>query len=124
MHLRASDSRDTAPKFTSTSLLALRLLAAICFLFFTILLTYTCLTDGHPFRSSLLTPWMVTTLWDYYLTQLPFLLLCCYRERRSPAWAALTSLYFVCLGSSAVWSYVLLVLLRMRPTDPISTLLN
>ncbi|VAI89594.1 unnamed protein product [Triticum turgidum subsp. durum] len=30
-------------------------------------LVYTCITDGSPFRTKLLTPWMVTTLVDLYV---------------------------------------------------------
>lgn len=33
---------------------------------FACLLVYTIQTDGSPFRSSLLTPWMNTTLVDFY----------------------------------------------------------
>ena len=81
--LRPSD--DTAlPRFTAFSLLLLRSFSAFFFLLFSIILTYTCATDGSPFRSSLLTPWMSTTLVDFYLVLLPLLLLVCLRHRRSP----------------------------------------
>ncbi len=115
----------TAPgRFTAGGLLALRVLSAALFIFFTALLIYTCATDGSPFRSSLLTPWMVTTLFDYYISLLPSILLAVYRERRTPFLAALLAVYFCCLGSSALWSYLLFVCLRLRPGDAVTKILN
>ena len=122
----ASDAAAASdlPRFTPAALLALRALSLCCCLLFTAILAYTCATDGSPFRSALLTPWMSTTLVDYYLTQAPLLLLVALRHRRSPATAALTALYLCCLGSSAVWSYLLLVLLRLRAGDSVARLLS
>ena len=125
MTLREGSSPAAAPgRFTAGGLLCLRVLAVSLFLFFTALLIYTCATDGSPFRSSLLTPWMVTTLFDYYISLLPSIGLAVYRERRTPLLAGLLAIYVCCLGSSALWSYLLFVSLRLRPGDPVTKILN
>ena len=110
------------PRFTARALLCLRALALICFLFFTAQLAYTCATDGSPFRSSLLTPWMVTTLWDFYLIALPMLLTVLWRHRASPLTGFGLVLFICCLGSSATWLYLLLVFLSLRAGDPVARL--
>ena len=120
----ASDASSDLPRFTAAWLAALRGACLLFCLLFTAILVYTCATDGSPFRSSLLTPWMNTTLVDYYLTLLPLLLLVALRHRRSPATAAVTALYLCCLGSSAVWSYLLLVFMRLRAGDSVARLLT
>ena len=67
---------------------------------------------------------MTTTLVDFYLVLTPTLAWAAWRHRASPAIAVLVVLYMCCLGSAAVWSYVLLTLLRIRVGEPISRLLG
>ena len=112
------------PRFTHGMLTALRCAALLSCAFFTGLLLYTCITDGSPFRSSLLTPWMVTTLFDYYLTLAPFLCWVALRHRRSPLSGLLLCVFFCCLGSSAVWSYLSMLFLRLRVGDSVTRLLT
>lgn len=82
---------------------------------FAALLWYTIELDGHPFRSSLLTPWMNTTLVDFYLN---WLVIAAWQITREPPATALAFVVFTaCLGSCATWLYVLFVLLQMRAGD-------
>lgn len=110
--------------FTATGLLAARSFAAVTFIAFSVLLTYTCVVHGSPFRSDLLVPWMVATLWDYYITLLPCLIWVSWRHRASPATAALLVVYLCCLGSAALWSYITLTLFRIRVGEPVTRLLG
>jgi hypothetical protein len=48
---------------------------------FTIVLIYTCVTDGSPFRLSLLTPWMNATLVDFYWNVAALSLIVVLREK-------------------------------------------
>ena len=122
--LSAPASGAPTLRISARALLGLRIASACLFLFFTILLTYTCLTDGSPFRSSLLTPWMVTTLWDFYLVLLPLLLLILVRHRAEPLMGAFIVIFLCCLGSSATWGYIFTVLCYVRAGDPVARLLN
>jgi hypothetical protein len=112
------------PRFSAPALLALRALAAILCLLFTAQLARTIQIDGSPFRSALLTPWMVTTLIDFYLVMLPLLLLVLVRHRASPVTGALACLFLCCLGTSATWAYLFFVFGTLRAGDPITRLLN
>jgi hypothetical protein len=71
----------------------------------------------------LLTPWMNTTLVDFYLN---VLLLCCwvFARERSAAAALLWCIFLAGLGSFASWAYVTVVLLRLRPGDPVTKILT
>jgi hypothetical protein len=112
------------PRFTATTLLALRTLSVIICIFFTSQLVYTIQTDGSPFRSSLLTPWMVTTLYDFYLVLLPLLFLVLVRHRGNVLVGAAACVFLCCLGTSATWGYLFFVFSSLRPGDPITRLLN
>ena len=127
MHVSDEEER-LAPlpplRFTHRSLLCLRATSFALFLGFTALLAHTCATDGSPFRSALLTPWMVTTLWDFYLVLLPLLLLVLLRNRASLAQGACACVFLCCLGSSATWLYLFSVFLGLRAGDPVTRLFN
>ena len=99
---------------SASALLIMRAASGALSLFFTALLVYTCATAGSPFNSDLLTPWMTTTLVDYYLSLAPLYVVFYLRERSAVAGAA-TVLFCACLGACAVWAVVLLALLRTRP---------
>ena len=67
-------------------------------------------------------PWMAATLADFYFNILIFSLWVIYKENRmwpSVIWV----LAFVCLGSIATAFYVLLQLVRLKPGEPVSSLL-
>lgn len=117
-------SQGAMGTFTPSALLVGRVLSGCATLGFAVLLVWVCATDGSPFRSSLLTPWMQVTLVDYYLTLSPFLLWVGWRHRAVPLTAVLLVLYCCCLGSCAVWSYVWLTLMRIRAGEPVTRLLG
>jgi len=104
-----------------TALLAARVVAAALSVGFAALLIYTIATDGSPFRMEVLTPWMATTLVDYYLSVSPVYIVILVRERSVLA-GVLWALLCASLGACAVWAYVLVALLRVRPGVPLAEL--
>jgi hypothetical protein len=122
--LSPSSRGSEAASLGAGTLLLLRILSAALSVSFAILLFITIDREGSPFYWSVLeAKWMRTTLVDYYLTLAPLCLFAGWRERRNPMWAAATILYFCCLGSTAVWSYVFLVFSRLRAGDAVSKIL-
>ena len=111
------------PRFTASVLWGARAVAGLLSLSFFILLCWTIQVHGHPFKSELLTPWMNTTLVDYYLTLAPVCIWGCIRERGSAFRAFLLCLFLCCLGSFAVWAYIFFVLQRLKPGDQVHKLL-
>jgi len=93
---------------SSSSLQLARWAATALAVVFAVVLTATIAIDGSPFRSALLTPWMNATLVDYYFTALVACVWVWLREapRLGRPAAALLIVYFCCLGSFAIWSYV------------------
>ena len=96
---------------------------------FLLALVVTSATDGSPFRSSLLTPRMITTILDYYITALAVYAVVLVREGRGAtglgfgAGLAIVGAMF-CLGSVAVWAYVAHVLVaRTRPGDSVAKII-
>uniref|UniRef100_A0A453SC57 Uncharacterized protein n=3 Tax=Triticinae TaxID=1648030 RepID=A0A453SC57_AEGTS len=68
-------------------------------------LVYTCITDGSPFRAELLTPWMVTTLIDFYVNMAAISTWVVYKEGNwisSIFWVVL----LICLGSATTCAYI------------------
>ncbi len=116
--------RGGPPTCSASALAAVRVISFALTLGFSVLLAATIHYEGSPFQWVLLyQPWMRTTLVDFYLVLAPFAAAAAWRERRAPAWAALTVIYFVCLGSAAVWSYVFLGAMRMRAGDAVARIL-
>ena len=99
---------------------SLRLLLVVSTAFIGIVMTcvviYTCATDGSPFRAELLTPWMSATLVDFYFNIWFIYVWVLYRETSWLARAAWL-VVFVCTGSIGVAAYVLLQLLRAKPSS-------
>lgn len=121
----ALNTSDQSPRFTPTSLFVSKTLSGILSIAFFVILLVTIQTDGSPFRSELLIPWMKTTLVDYYLTLLPTLAWACFRERASVVRQVLVSLFLCCLGSFAVWAYIFTILsARIKAGDPVSKLIS
>lgn len=115
---------NNTPRFSAGALIFFRIVSAALSLAFSILLAITIQVEGSPFYWTLLTQkWMRTTLVDYYLTLLPLTFFAAYRERLHPGWAVVTVVYFVCLGSTAVWSYIFLLFLRLRSGDLVTKIL-
>lgn len=120
----SSSFSSSTPTFSLFSLTILRVLSALIAIGFAITLIVTIETDGSPFYWSLLeAKWMKTTLVDFYLVLAPLCALAAWRERSNPLFSFLTVLYFCCLGTSAVHSYLWLVFYRLKPGDPITKLL-
>jgi hypothetical protein len=107
------------------ALMAWRTLSLVFSLFFSAVLVATIVVEGSPFYWSVLAAkWMRTTILDYYLTLLPFLVFVSIRERRSLLWTIFAVVFCCCLGSAAVWSYLFLVTLRLKVGDSITKILN
>eukprot|EP00850_Spirogloea_muscicola_P019117 SM000183S04011 [mRNA] locus=s183:232747:234472:- [translate_table: standard] len=79
---------------------------------------YTCATDGSPFRTDILTPWMKATLIDFYLN-VAFLI--CWVLYKEDSWlaGAAWSIGLICLGSIATYTYIGVQLLKLGPGDPL-----
>ena len=119
------DSLTPSGGISEGSLTMWRSLSLIFSLFFSAVLVATIAVEGSPFYWSILTQkWMRTTLVDYYMTLLPFLVFVAHRERRSALVATLSVVYCCCLGSAAVWSYVFIVTLQLKVGDPLWKVLN
>ncbi|GMH21392.1 hypothetical protein Nepgr_023234 [Nepenthes gracilis] len=75
-------------------------------------LIYTISVDGLPFRKDVLTPWMTTTLIDYYINVLPLAAWVSYKEAN---WltASIWVVLFVCLGSITACMYVTIQLFQL-----------
>jgi hypothetical protein len=67
-------------------------------------------------------PWMRATLWDFYANIFIITLWMCYKEN-SIFLKILWLILFVCLGSIATCSYVLIKLFKLKPGDGIKELL-
>lgn len=76
-------------------------------------IAYTLATDGSPFRTELLTPWMVATLFDFYGLVL-LLAMIIFAVEANPWVAASWTIAVCCLGSPAAWTWVLLHLLQQK----------
>uniref|UniRef100_A0ACD5UH74 Uncharacterized protein n=1 Tax=Avena sativa TaxID=4498 RepID=A0ACD5UH74_AVESA len=80
-------------------------------------LAYTCITDGSPFRTELLTPWMVTTLVDFYVNVVAISVWVIYKEVNwisSVFWVVL----LFCFGSAATCAYIVSKLFELPPSGP------
>nr|XP_011458456.1 PREDICTED: uncharacterized protein LOC101304636 isoform X2 [Fragaria vesca subsp. vesca] len=84
-------------------------------------LVYTIFSDGLPFRSDLLTPWMAATLVDFYINVVPIAAWVFYKESNWIS-AALWIVLLVCFGSVTTCGYILLQLMKLstkESEDPI-----
>ena len=111
----------TGPVMSASFVRALQLGSAAISLAFAALLIYTIQTDGSPFRSSLLTPWMVTTIFDFYFVMSVVWGWICIRER-SLGVKLFWIVALFCLGTVSTWFYVWTIAIRLRPGDPLSKL--
>lgn len=68
-------------------------------------------------------PWMRATLWDFYINIFIITLWMCYKEKSILA-KILWIILFVCLGSIATCSYILLRLFRLKPGQGVKDLLS
>lgn len=102
----------------SRSVIALRIVFLALGFFMLATLIYTLLTDGSPFRKELLTPWLSTTLIDFYVNVLVISVWVAYRESTyigAILWIAL----LVCFGSITTCAYIVKKLFDISPQDPL-----
>eukprot|EP00262_Sarcandra_glabra_P001131 TRINITY_DN1114_c0_g1_i3.p1 TRINITY_DN1114_c0_g1~~TRINITY_DN1114_c0_g1_i3.p1 ORF type:complete len:249 (-),score=20.57 TRINITY_DN1114_c0_g1_i3:214-960(-) len=81
-------------------------------------LLYTLITDGSPFRSELLTPWMTATLVDFYINVVA---LSVWVATKESSW--ITSVFWiillVCFGSITTCVYIVVQLFTFPSQDPL-----
>lgn len=105
----------------STKLMAARALSIALGCLMLATLIYTISIDGQPFRKELLTPWMVTTLVDFYINVFVIAVWVAYKES-SPFSAFLWIILLVCLGSITTCAYIIIQLFKLSSIglqDPI-----
>ncbi|KAI3838667.1 hypothetical protein MKW92_041746 [Papaver armeniacum] len=81
-------------------------------------LIYTLLTDGSPFRTELLIPWMKALLVDFYIHIVAMSVWVIYKESRSLS-AFIWIILFICLGSITVCTYIVIQLFQLSSQDPL-----
>lgn len=87
-----------------------------------VILVYTVVTDGLPFRMELLTPWMAATLIDFYINVFAISVWVFYKESTwisAIFWIGL----LICFGSIATCAYIVIQLLKLSCQDPVYHLL-
>ncbi|PIN05019.1 hypothetical protein CDL12_22448 [Handroanthus impetiginosus] len=77
---------------------------------------YTLATDGSPFRKELLTPWMVSTLIDFYFNILPVGAWIVYKESNFIS-AIIWVVLVICLGSITTCAYIVIQFLKLSPEE-------
>ncbi|XP_028060913.1 uncharacterized protein LOC114264493 isoform X1 [Camellia sinensis] len=85
-------------------------------------LLYTLLTDGSPFRTELLTPWMTATLIDFYINVVALSVWVAYKES---SWisAFIWIVLLVCFGSITTCAYIVQQLFYLSSQDPVCLVL-
>ncbi|KAJ3692015.1 hypothetical protein LUZ60_012365 [Juncus effusus] len=99
------------------SLVMYRILFSVLGCFMVATLVYTTITDGSPFRLELLTPWMITTLVDFYVNVAALSVWVFYKESNwisSVIWILL----LICFGSAATCAYIVKKLFEISSEDP------
>ncbi|KAH9611556.1 hypothetical protein KSS87_019275 [Heliosperma pusillum] len=85
-------------------------------------LLYTILTDGSPFRKDVITPWLTTTLIDFYINVAVLSVWIGYKES-SWIMASIWIVLLICSGSIATCAYIVRHLLLLSPDDPLELVL-
>ncbi|PWA95252.1 hypothetical protein CTI12_AA052030 [Artemisia annua] len=85
-------------------------------------LLYTLIVDGSPFRAELYTPWVVTTLIDFYINVVALSVWVGYKESSWTS-AFLWILFSVCFGSITTCVYIVRQLFHLSTDQPISLIL-
>ncbi|XP_011622522.1 uncharacterized protein LOC18431992 isoform X1 [Amborella trichopoda] len=81
-------------------------------------LIYTIITDGTPFRKALFTPWMVTTLVDFYVNVAAISAWVIYKEA---SWfsSLILIILLICFGSITTCTYIVVQLFKLSSDDPL-----
>lgn len=101
----------------SSSLNAFRFLFASMGCFMLASLVYTIITDGSPFRSELLTPWLTATLIDFYVNVAAISFWVAYKES-SWANAIIWIILLVCFGSITTCAFIVKNLFDISSQGP------
>ncbi|XP_055834180.1 uncharacterized protein LOC129902798 isoform X2 [Solanum dulcamara] len=81
-------------------------------------LIYTIVTDGSPFRRDVFTPWLTTTVIDFYVNVVALSVWVAYKES---SWlsAAFWIILIICFGSASTCVYIALQLFSLSSQDPV-----
>nr|GMD55920.1 uncharacterized protein LOC109151045 isoform X3 [Ipomoea batatas] len=79
-------------------------------------LIYTIITDGHPFRIQLLTPWLTATLIDFYFNIFAIGAWVIYKESNWIS-AVLWVVLLICFGSITTCGYIVLQFFKLSPKE-------
>ncbi|WOL09040.1 hypothetical protein Cni_G17793 [Canna indica] len=87
-----------------------------------VVVVYTVITDGLPFRMELLTPWMAATLIDFYINVIAISVWVVHKES---SWlhAFIWICLLICLGSIATCAYIVIQLFGLKLQDPMYNIL-
>ncbi|KAL5713189.1 hypothetical protein ACHQM5_015291 [Ranunculus cassubicifolius] len=81
-------------------------------------LIYTLVTDGSPFRSELLTPWMEALLVDFYINVVAISVWIVYKEAHWIS-ALVWIILLICFGSVTTCAYIVVQLFQLSSQDPL-----
>ncbi|XP_057424714.1 uncharacterized protein LOC130718209 [Lotus japonicus] len=116
MHHSASQQQARmAPKKVSLAF-ALKTLFIILGVDMLVILLFTVIGDGHPFRKEIFTPWMVATSVDLYIN---FVALCVWIAYRESNWISslLWIISVVFLGGIATCAYIVLQFMKLTSSQ-------
>ncbi|URE21232.1 hypothetical protein MUK42_11328 [Musa troglodytarum] len=109
--------KDHEHNVKCSSIMIGRVLFSILGIVVSVVVVYTVITDGLPFRMELLTPWMATTLIDFYINVFAISVWVVHKES---TW--ISAFFWICLlicfGSITTCAYIVIQLLRLSLEDP------
>ncbi|KAI5400054.1 hypothetical protein KIW84_065117, partial [Lathyrus oleraceus] len=115
--LRHPHKSGIEPKTKCSVVAILRILFSVLGVVMLGTLVYTLVTDGSPFRTELLTPWMQATLVDFYINVVALAVWVAYKESNW-IYAVLWVILLICFGSITSCIYVVWQLFQISYQDP------
>ncbi|CAI8604291.1 unnamed protein product [Vicia faba] len=115
--LRHPHKNSTEPTAKCSVVATLRILFSVLGVVMLGTLIYTLVTDGSPFRTELLTPWMQATLVDFYINVVALAVWVAYKES-SWVYAVSWVILLICFGSITSCVYVVWQLFKISYQDP------
>ncbi|KAI3919909.1 hypothetical protein MKW98_001165 [Papaver atlanticum] len=112
----SKDDIERKRKFSSVVAARIAFMALSCLMLGALI--YTLLTDGSPFRTELLIPWMKALLVDFYIHIVAMSVWVIYKESSSLS-AFIWIILFICLGSFTVCTYIVIQLFQLSSQDPL-----
>ncbi|XP_058764055.1 uncharacterized protein LOC131637485 isoform X2 [Vicia villosa] len=107
----------TEPNTKCSVVATLRILFSVLGVVMLGTLVYTLVTDGSPFRTELLTPWMQATLVDFYINVVALAVWVAYKES-SWIYAVFWVILLICFGSITSCVFVVCQLFKISYQDP------